>query len=211
MEFYCDPSSGEEARVNALTICQAFAATMTPQTRSSLVDRHQDYRAKGDEVRHAASQLFFERLGFISLLGDAEIHSLITSASKNLLSVHNSMNNFYNEPPFADRLAGLAAQNRIPESAQYEFVDAVVTCATGNPYGVSNAAMPAYAAMIRSFSPAEIRIMLDLPNGKTVVANRIHSYRACRSRFKTLVELLDPRSVPTSARSAYDKWKREDA
>lgn len=209
--LYCDPSSGEEARVNALTICQAFSATMTPQTQSSLVDRHQDYRAKGDEVRHTASQQFFERLHFLSLLGDTEVHSLITSASKNLLSVHNSMNNFYNEPPFADRLAGLAEQNRIPESAQYEFVDAVVTCATGNRYGVSHAAMPAYAAMIRSFSPAEIRIMLDLPNGQTVVANRIRSYRDCRSRFKTLVELLDPRSISTSARSAYDKWTREDA
>jgi hypothetical protein len=39
--------------------------------------------------------------------------------------VHNGFNNFYNEPPFADRLAGLAAQYRVPESAQYEFVEAV--------------------------------------------------------------------------------------
>jgi hypothetical protein len=120
------------------------------------------------------------------------------------------MYNFYNEPPFADRLAGLAAQNRIPESAQYEFVDAVITCATGNPYGVSNAAMPAYIRMIRSFSPAEIKIMLELPNGKTVFGNRIRSSRGCRSRFKELVGLLDIRSVPTSARSAYEKWIREE-
>jgi hypothetical protein len=46
---------------------------MTPKAKSTLVDRHQDYRAKGDEPRHKASQQFFERLGFIGLLGDAEV------------------------------------------------------------------------------------------------------------------------------------------
>jgi hypothetical protein len=81
---------------------------MTPRARSGLVDRHQDYRAKGDEARHKASQQFFERLGLVSLLGESEVHSLITAAARNLLSVHNGYDNFYNERPFADRLAGLA-------------------------------------------------------------------------------------------------------
>lgn len=209
--IYCDPSSGEEARVNALGICQTFADAMTPHARSGLVDRHQDYRAKGDEPRHKASQQFFERLGLLSLLGDTEVHSLITTAAANLLSVHNSMNNFYNEPPFAERLNGLAIQNRIPESAQHEFVNAVITCATGNPYGVSHAAIPAYTAMIKSFSPAEIKIMLDLANSNTVVGNRIRGHGECRARFKGLVDLIDSTSVPTPARGAYNKWMRHDA
>jgi hypothetical protein len=124
--IYCDPASGEEARVNALGICDAFRDTFTPKTRSELIDRHQDYLAKGDEPRHKASQRFFEQLGILALLGNAELHSLITGASANLLSVHNAFNNFYNEPPFAARLAGLAAQNRIPETAQHDFVTAVI-------------------------------------------------------------------------------------
>ena len=64
-----------------------------------LVDRHQDYRAKGDEARHKASQQSFERLGLVSLLGESEVHSLITSAARNLLSVHYGYDNFYNERP----------------------------------------------------------------------------------------------------------------
>jgi hypothetical protein len=185
---------------------------MTPQALSGLVDRHQDYRAKGDEARHKASQQFFERLGKLSLLGDTELHSLITAAAANLVSVHSGFNNFYNEPAFADRLASLASQNRIPESARFEFVNAVVTCATGNPYGVSHAALPAYEAMIRSFSPAEIRIMLDLPNNNnTVVGHRIRAHSRCRSRFKHLAGLLDSTSVPTAARTAYVKWMRDSA
>ncbi len=179
---------------------------MTPKTQSDLVDRHQDYRAKGDEPRHIASQQFFERLGLISLLGEAELHSLITAATRNLMSVHNAFNNFHNEPPFADRLAGLASQNRVPETAQHDFVEVVVTAATGNQYGTSNAALGAYYKMIRSFSPGEIRIMLELPNSRSLAGNRIRVYANCASRFKELVALLDPSSVPTQSKGEYQRW-----
>jgi hypothetical protein len=207
--IFCDPASAEEARVNALGICSYFIASLTPKTKSDFIDRHQDYRARGDESRHKASQQFFERLGLLALLSETELHSLITSASKNLLSVHNAFNNFYNEPPFAERLQSLSTQNRIPESAQFEFVETVITCATGNRYGVSNAAEPSYWGMIRSFSPNEIRIMLDLPNHKSVVANRIRAYSGCKSRYKKLVSLLDTTSVPTPSRAAYDWWMNQ--
>ncbi len=205
--IFCDPSSGEEARVNALRVCEALTPIMTPKARSDLVSRHQDYKAKGDEPRHKASQQFFERLGFLALLGDTELHSVILSAATNLLSVHNAINNFYNEPPFADRLAGLATQNRIPESAQHDFVEAVITCATGNRYGVSNIAMPTYEKLIRSFSPAEIRIMLELPNKSNVLANRVSSFPKCKRQFEHLVAMIDESSVPTPARSSFEKWK----
>jgi len=204
--IYCDPTSGEEGRVNAFSICQVFANTMTPQVVSNLVGRHEDYRAKGDEPRHKASQQFFERLGKLSLLGDTEMHGLIVTGATQLLSVHNGMNNFYNEPAFADRLASLAAQNRIPETARFEFVNAVITCAVGNPYGVAHAAVPAYYTMIKSFSPAEIRIMLDLPPSNTTVGNRVRGLSRCKAEFKKLVELLDSTSVPTVARGTYEKW-----
>ncbi|HVJ53472.1 MAG TPA: hypothetical protein VM689_13475 [Aliidongia sp.] len=209
--IYCDPSSGEEARVNALRICEAFSSIMTPKAQSDLVSRHQDYRAAGDEPRHRASQQFFERLGFLAQLGDTELHSVIVSATKNLLSIHAGFNNFYNEPPFAERLAGLVAQNRVPDSAQHEFVDAVVTCAAGNQYGVSHAAMPTYEKLIRSFSPAEILIMLGLPAQQNVVAKRVHAYGGCRTRFINLIRLLDTKSIPTPARAAYDIWMAEGA
>lgn len=206
--IYCDPSSGEEARVNAISISYAFKEIFTPRTKSEIIDRHQDYRAKGDDARHRASQQFFENLGILGLLGDSEIHSLITTACTNLLSVHNSFNNFYNEPPFAERLAGIASQNRVPETAQNDFVEAVIICATGNPYGVSNAALPWYYNMIRSFSPAEVKIMLDLPSTASPVGRRIQSYTQCQKRFANLTSFIDSSSVLLSARKAFDDWQK---
>lgn len=201
--IYCDPASGEEARVNALAVCQGFAETMTPQALSGLVGRHEGYRAKGDEGRYKASQQFFISLGKLALLGDTEMHS---TAAEQLMSVHSAFNNFYNEPPFAERLASLASQNKVPESVRFDFVSTVVTCASGNACGTSHAALPTYEAMIRSFSPAKIRIMLELPASNTTVGNRIRSHSRCKAAFSDLISLLDSSSVPTVARSTYDKW-----
>lgn len=79
--IYCDPASPEELRLNALAICEAFSDEFSPKTRSALVDRHQEYKARGDEARKKASLQFFENLGQLSLLSEAEVHSVFTTAS----------------------------------------------------------------------------------------------------------------------------------
>ncbi|RJF74206.1 hypothetical protein D4Q52_13055 [Rhodopseudomonas palustris] len=204
--IYCDPSSGEEARVNALDVCGPFRETLSPHSKSELVDRHQGYRASGDDVKSKASSQFFEKLGLLSLLGESEIHLVITTASGNLLSVHNAMNNFYNEPPFAQRLEYLASQNRVPATAQQVFVESVITCAIGNPYGVSHAAMPSYEKMVKSFSPNEVAIMLNLTDSPTVAGKNIQTYGRCRKMFAYLVTLIAATSVPTNWKARYDWW-----
>lgn len=206
--IFSDPSSNEEARVNSLSIAAEFAPHFTPKARSDLINRHHDYIAKGDEKRHKASQQFFEKLGMLALLGEHEVHSLLSNASKRLMAVHQAFDNFYNEPPFAERLLQLSKQAAIPDTVKEEFVTTVVTCAIGNPYGVSNAAVPDYQKMIKGFSPREVEIMLSLPTTKTIAGERLKQYVACKARFKNLVELIDPSTVPAKAGAAYKLWKQ---
>jgi hypothetical protein len=206
--IYSDPASVELARVNALMIAAEFAPHFTPKAKSDLINRHHDYIAKGDEKRHKASQQFFERLSMLALLGEHEFHSLLSNASKRLLGIHQAMDNFYNEPPFAERLLQLTTQGAIPDTAQEELVEVVVTCAVGSPYGVSNAAVTHYHNIIQGFSPNEVGIMLGLPAQKSVVSGRLKSHSNCRARFKGLVDLIDPSSVPTKSSSAYAYWAK---
>lgn len=159
--IFCDPGAEEHARQNARSICSSFADSFSPNSASALVDRHQDYKAKGDEIRLLASSQFFEQIGRLDLLGDAEVHAITTKACAALMRVHQAFDNFYNEPPFASRLREIADSVAVPQTAQQPYVEAVVTCATGNPYGVSRAAVGDYKAMIRNFSPAEIRPQID--------------------------------------------------
>jgi hypothetical protein len=85
--IYCDPTSGEESRQNALQIFEPLKTQLSPKSQSDLVDRHQEYKAKGDEKRSKASTHFFESLGLLSLLGDTELHAIFTTASASLACI----------------------------------------------------------------------------------------------------------------------------
>lgn len=203
--IYCDPSSNEEARINSLLICQSFATDFTPSTKSNMLNRHYDYQAKGDTSRHSASQLFFDKLGLLALLNEAERHAIISNACKRLISVHKGMDNFYNEPPFAQRLDELSQGTDIPETAKEEYVITVLTCFVGNPYGVSNAAIQYYENMIKNFSPREIQIMLNIQNINCELKERINSYPNCKKRYVSAVKLINVQSVPAQIKHVYDK------
>jgi hypothetical protein len=204
--IYCDPASPEPARLNALDLCIACQAKFTAAVRSDLINRHSDYLAKGDTSRHSASQQFFERLSLLYLLNESERHALISGAVQRLWMVHQGMNNFYNEPPFAERVSRLSEQGPIPETAQEQFVQVVVGCYIGNGYGVSWAAEPYYESMIRSFSPREVNLLVSLTRGDTVLARRIQSHSTCRRRLVQAMSLIDPATVPSAARADYDRW-----
>ncbi len=205
--IYCDPDSPEESRLNAMDICRECSSHFSSTTRSQLLNRHSDYVAEGETDRQVASMNFFEELGLLSLLNEVERHTVISSACARLLTVHLAFNNFYNEPPFAERLREISEQTAIPRSCQLEFVTVVVMCAVGNQYGICNAAYIDYSTMISSFSRHEISIMLKLPRTKTTIGQRIHYHSRCRRKFKEILEqCIDPASVPTNSQAVYEEW-----
>ena len=207
--IYCDPNSAQHARQNSLEVARHFASRFNTKLGSILLNRHGEYLAAGDSSRRNASRQFFEQLGLLSLLTEAERHSIISTVSKRLLSVHRGIDNFYNEPPFAERLRELTSQTDVPASAQEEFVEAVVVCGVGNQYGVSHAAFPHYKAMVENFSPAEVAYMLQLPSKKgSLVAERLTNHPACERRFRVLVSFINEASVPTKVQTAFQKWRR---
>ncbi|MDE2638366.1 MAG: hypothetical protein OXI30_18510 [Chloroflexota bacterium] len=207
--MYCDPDKSEHTRVNALRIClDLHARLFTPKVRSLILDRHQDYRARGASDRHKQSQVFFEELGLVSILSDSERHVIITGACRKLMDVHSSRDNFYNEPPFAERLLELTSRQGVPKTAQSDFVECVVTCSVGNQYGTSRKADEFYVKLVQGFSPREIGLMLELPGKRNlVVADRIRTYARCREEFRVLVDILASSSVPSSHRRLYERWK----
>ncbi len=206
--IYCDPNTSEPSRLNSLDICNALKAEgFTAALRSDLVNKHTEYAAKGDEPRHTASTQFFEKLGLLLLLNESEQHAIFYRATERLWNVHNSMNNFYNEPPFAERLLELSKQSAVPETIQEYFVEIVVCCNVGNGYGVSWAAATSYDQIIRSFSPREIATMIRLASApETKLGRRIDSVPTCLQRFKENLSLIDPVSVPSGVKAAYEKF-----
>lgn len=204
--IYCDPNTSEPSRLNSLDICDALKVGFTSSLRSDLINKHSEYAANGDEARHTASLQFFEKLGLLTLLNESEQHAVFHRAVERLWNVHNAMNNFYNEPPFAERLLELSQQGAVPETVQEQFVQVVMCCSVGNGYGVSNAATPSYNQIIRSFSPREIATMIRLAAlPESSLGRRVSNSTSCRQRFKQNLSLIDSASVPSGVKTEYEK------
>jgi len=151
--LYCDPASKEHTRINALSICQETKPLFDSKIESAFIDQHNRYISKGDEERTKASRLFFQRMDLLNLLTNAEKHSIVRNACASLYKVHQGYDNFYNEPPFAKNLCEIVSATSVPDSTKDEFVQTVVTCYVGNPYGISRAAIRYYEEMIVNFTP----------------------------------------------------------
>lgn len=203
--IYCDPASPEPARLNTLDLCDAYSEKFTAAIRSDLINKHSEYLAKGDSTRHTASQQFFERLNLLSLLNESERHTIISKAVEKLWTVHQEFNNFYNEPPFAERLKELSQQGALPETVREAFVKTVVGCYIGNGYGVSRLAEPFYVSMIKEFSPREITMMIRLARASSVVSQRINGDGSCHQRYIQALNLIEESSVPNSFQVEYEK------
>lgn len=135
--IYCAPSSTEQARINSLKICGKFMDTFTAQITAELVNKHYDYQAKGDEKRYRASLNFFEKLNLVSKLNNSEQQRIFLRACKNLENAHLGYDNFYNEPPFAERLYDLSLHNEVPETIKEIYVTTILMGYIGNRYGTS--------------------------------------------------------------------------
>ena len=62
--------------------------------------------------------------------------------------------------------------------------------------------------MIKSFSPKEIEIMLNLVSKKCILKSRIEQSIECNKRYKKAVSLINPESVPVSIKVKYNKLSK---
>jgi hypothetical protein len=204
--IYCDPDKQMITRTNTLNLSIHCKEEFTNKIVSSIINCYEEYVGKGDEGRKKAAEVYFVQLEILNSVKDSTHHAIITKACKQMMLIHQGINNFYNEPPFAEYMCLLSSQADIPESAKYEFVNTIISCAIGNEYGVSNGAVKYYDDIIRNFSPREIEIMLKLPDQHSdYTSYKINKYPRCINQYKRKVELLNPQSVPFSLQSLYQK------
>ncbi|AHM56376.1 hypothetical protein EAL2_c10780 [Peptoclostridium acidaminophilum DSM 3953] len=204
---YCDPSSAEQSRINALNICMDFASDFTPQIKLNLTDKHYEYQAKGDEKRHSASLKMFEKLGLLNCLSDMEVHHIFSNACNRLYSVHMSYDNFYNEPPFAERLFELSLETEIPDTIKPSYVYTILICYVGNRYGTSSMAEQYYEDMIKNFTPKEISILLDLleMDTKSILADRLKTHPRCKEKYVEAIKMINISSIGGHLEAKYNK------
>lgn len=203
MGIYCDPESSETTRLNSLKICVLIKDYIDEKTKSEMLDQYHKYFVKGDTARCSAARILFEKLKMLTMLNSSEQHSIVKNACNNLLNAHLGYNNFYNEPPFAERLCEITESLKTPESIQQEFVYTVLMGYVGNPYGISNAAIPYYEKMITNFSPREISYLLHLLDDKSLFKDKVERNANIKRRYLEALKLIDKDSMNSKQLSEY--------
>ncbi|MQB66307.1 hypothetical protein [Limosilactobacillus reuteri] len=169
---YINPRVNSYIRRNSMALMKNLQSVITSSLESDLITMHREVVVKGDDSNHSQkmSQKFFEELGMLNSLDDYEKISIYNNAIINLNNVHNSYNNFYNEPPFADRLYAISTEiNPIPETVISKYVNIILECFLGNIYGFSDNAEYYYERMLKNLSPKGIEALLDYSDKLTQI------------------------------------------
>lgn len=201
---YVDENSDEFVRTNCLAIA---TSTWEDYDNAGIVDLlglYSDYMLKDKVKKRQYAERFFEKVGALDELPKDKLYSIVARAIKDLEGAHHDFNNFYNEKPFAERLAE-SFDKKIPNSLLKQYVYVVSLCYVGNAYGTAESATPYYERMIRNFSLKEVELLFELINEHNYLSERLKHHSRTKKQFINLLKLLEPGAVPLKAKPTYDK------
>lgn len=201
---YVDENSDEFVRTNCLAIAEITWEEYDDSAIVELLELYSEYMIKDKVKKRRYAERFFEKVGALDELPKDKLVSIILRALKDLEDAHHGMNNFYNEKPFAERLAE-SFDKKIPKSILKRYVYIVSLCYVGNRYGTADSAIPHYEKMIRNFSLKEVELLFELTSENNYLADRLKHHTRCKKQFLNLVRLLEPGSIPLKNKAAYDK------
>lgn len=167
---FIDSSKTSVVRSNALKIAKKSKILIqeNPEIILSILEKHNQHLLKSTQDIIINSRRFIEEVGQTNSLTNHEKISTYDKAIKNLQSAHFGQNNFYNEPPFAERLFEVSKQIvPIPEKLIPSYIDVNLNCFLGNSYGVSWNAVPFCGEMLKSLTPKGIECLITILSDST--------------------------------------------
>jgi hypothetical protein len=200
---YVDENNDEFVRQNCLNLSIGTWGYYSDEAMAEVLSLYSSYILK-NKSKKQLSDRFFEKVGGLDLLPEDEVASIMYKAITDLEDAHHGFDNFYNEKPFAERLAS-SFNKKIPKPILKKYVYVVSLCFIGNRYGTSNYAEEYYEEMIKNFSLREVEQLFTLLKEKNILTNRLDNSKRCRKKLRELVLLLKEDSIPLKQQSAYQK------
>lgn len=201
---YVEEDSDEVIRTNCLSIASLTWEEYDNSAVVELLELYSNYMLKDKVKKRQYAERFFEKVGALDELPKDKVFSIVTRALKDLEEAHHGFDNFYNERPFAERLAE-SFDKKIPDALLKRYVYVVSLCYVGNAYGTADAAVPYYEKMIRNFSLKEVSYLFELESENNYLSQSIKRHSKCKRRFRKLLELLEPGAIPLKVKPAYEK------
>lgn len=197
--IYTATDSSTVTRDNVRLLAPQLWPQVPESVRSNFGVRQARFKASLDQNQADLAREFLSAVDGLSYLSEdirlGEIDTLIDE----LRRAHDGMDNFYNEPPVATRLAQIVGTQSIPLGVETKYVEALATIFLGRSSGVSWRADAIYENLLTEFTPDQAARALYLMTGPEVAA--IVSYEKPRAKFKQALGILQPKHVRREAKA----------
>lgn len=148
------------------------------------------FMADADHAQAVLARQLIDLAQGSSYLPEAVKVSEMAEAIEELMDVHLALNNFYNEPRVARRLAELVGQHgSVPTNLVRQYVKTVVTVFLTNGNGEVFAADPIYLDLIGRFDPQQASLALR-SFAKAEISSQLQRPLS-RTKWDELLDVLD--------------------
>ncbi|QAA30353.1 hypothetical protein [Clostridium manihotivorum] len=191
--LYTDPKTISGTTKNITLISKFVWNASSDDKKYEVGEKYGYFRKNADIQRKERADEFLKNVGGTKYKDEDSIAYEIRDKLNSLRSAHFSMNNFYNEYPWAKMLQELIPESGIiPDSVLKEWVKVITICYIGNGLGyrdgIDESAAYYYNEYINSFGDREINELLNLMNDQELLSD-IHISKPER-RFKSLCRIL---------------------
>jgi hypothetical protein len=188
--LYVDTDSVPHIRQNVVALAPRLWNQVDNLTRQQFGMRYAQYSASADTSRSALARQFLEAVGGLAYIPDDMRAVEIQNALSNLLTAHRApLNNFYTEPPLAQRLVSLVNSNTtLPLSIETPYIIGLVEVFLTNGNGEAWNADPYYIELLSQLDARQALIAASAFKYKRIAIKLQH--QLCMKKFLDLLVIV---------------------
>jgi hypothetical protein len=163
------------------------------RTRAAFGVKFARFKANLDNDQADLAREFLQTVGAASYLPDDVRAGEIDALVGRLMSAHEGLNNFYNEPGVARALREYVGDQIVPSGVRERYVATLVDVFLGRRSGIAVQADPIYEELIEKFTPDEAALALIEVTGPNLAGTL--SFSVPQEQFNRLIEILQPKLI----------------
>ncbi len=205
--IYTKPDTDSQTLQNINRLLPEIWDRVDEDTRDTFGLKYGNFVAANYQHEKKLSREFLQVVNAESYIPDDLRVVEIEAAINNLLSAHRGLNNFYNEPSFASQLQRIVGDPpKVPKQINKKYVLALVETYITNGNGVTRAAQPIYADLLKKLDSHQANVaVLSFTDSK--ISDKLQ-FGLCQNKFKEVVALVKPIVTSPPVRELIEKVEK---
>jgi hypothetical protein len=193
----------QQSRTNILKLFPTIWPRCSEVTRQGFGIKYGRFSASNDQASKSLAHQILSHVGGLAYIPDDIKAVQVEDILDRLVGVHNGLNNFYNEPPYARQLEALVgAHGSVPKQVTEKYVRTLVYLFLTKGNGTAWNAEPIYLKLIDQFDFHQMTLAV-LSYQDVQIASRLQ-FSLCRTKLGELLKRLRAKASLPALTEAID-------